>query len=60
VAPTAMPSVYQARDSRSLSAPPSLSMRCDRPYVVVIREKLSGTILFTGKINNIQKKKHAF
>jgi serpin B len=38
---------------RITSAPPSLSMRCDRPYVVVIREKLSGTIVFIGKINSI-------
>jgi serine protease inhibitor len=25
-------------------------MRVDRPYVFVIRERLSGTILFMGKI----------
>jgi serine protease inhibitor len=30
------------------SAPPS--MRVDRPYLVAIRERLSGTILFIGKI----------
>jgi serpin B len=35
------------------SAPAALTMRCDRPYLVVIREKLSGTIVFIGKINTI-------
>lgn len=30
------------------SLPPSL--RVDRPYIFVIRERLSGTILFMGKI----------
>ena len=35
------------------SAPMSFSMRCDRPYLVVIRERLSGTIVFIGKINTI-------
>ena len=31
-----------------VSLPPSL--RVDRPYIFVIRERLSGTILFMGKI----------
>jgi serine protease inhibitor len=35
------------------SAPVSLVMRCDRPYLVIIRERLSGTIVFIGKINTI-------
>jgi len=33
------------------SAPPSFT--ADRPFVVVIRERLSGTILFMGKILRI-------
>jgi serpin B len=37
----------------SSSGPSPLVMRCDRPYLVVIREKLSGTIMFIGKINVI-------
>jgi serine protease inhibitor len=32
------------------SAPLAIEMRVDRPYVFVIRERLSGTILFMGKI----------
>jgi serpin B len=32
------------------SAPVVTDMRVDRPYVFVIRERLSGTILFMGKI----------
>jgi serine protease inhibitor len=36
-----------------VSAPGPLSMRVDRPYVVLIRERLSGTILFIGKVNVI-------
>jgi serine protease inhibitor len=32
------------------SAPQTLSMRVDRPFLFVIRERLSGTILFMGKI----------
>jgi serpin B len=35
------------------SAPLELVMRCDRPYLIVIRERLSGTIVFIGKINSI-------
>lgn len=35
------------------SAPGPMAMRCDRPYLVVIREHLSGTIVFIGKINTI-------
>jgi serpin B len=34
------------------SAPARVVMRVDRPFVVVLREKLSGTILFVGKIEN--------
>ncbi|MGH7617784.1 MAG: serpin family protein, partial [Gemmatimonadaceae bacterium] len=32
------------------AAPVATEMRVDRPYVIVIRERLSGTILFMGKI----------
>ena len=32
------------------SAPASYDMRVDRPYLVAIRERFSGTILFIGKI----------
>jgi serpin B len=32
------------------SAPVTIPMRIDRPYVFAIRERLSGTILFVGKI----------
>ncbi|HEY9228879.1 MAG TPA: serpin family protein [Gemmatimonadaceae bacterium] len=32
------------------SAPLVVNMRVDRPYVFVIRERLSGTVLFMGKI----------
>jgi serpin B len=32
------------------SAPAVTEMRVDRPYIFVIRERLSGTILFMGKI----------
>lgn len=32
------------------SAPVAKTMRVDRPYVFVIRERLSGTVLFMGKI----------
>ena len=38
---------------RVTSLPPSLEMRCDRPYLIVIRERLSGTIIFIGKINTM-------
>jgi serpin B len=40
-------------DSFTDSAPIPLTMRCDRPYLIVIRERLSGTIVFIGKINTI-------
>ena len=33
------------------STPPSLDV--DRPFIFVIRERLSGTILFMGKMNSI-------
>jgi serine protease inhibitor len=32
------------------SAPESVTMRVDRPFLVVVREHLSGTILFMGKV----------
>jgi Serine protease inhibitor len=32
------------------AAPQVTTMRVDRPYVFVIRERLSGTVLFMGKI----------
>lgn len=33
-----------------VSLPAVTEMRVDRPYIIVIRERLSGTILFMGKI----------
>ena len=36
------------------SAPQVTTMRVDRPYVFVIRERLSGTVLFMGKIVRLQ------
>jgi serine protease inhibitor len=35
---------------RLVSAPIVPTMRVDRPYLFAIRERLSGTILFIGKI----------
>jgi serpin B len=35
------------------SAPVSITMRVDRPYLLLIRERLSGTIVFIGKVNVI-------
>lgn len=35
------------------SAPLAPTMRVDRPYVFVIRERLSGTVLFMGKITRM-------
>ncbi|MBC8085939.1 MAG: serpin family protein [Phycisphaerae bacterium] len=35
------------------SAPLTVTMRVDRPYIFVIRERLSGTVLFVGKILRI-------
>jgi serine protease inhibitor len=35
----------------ALSTPPSLDV--DRPFIFVIRERFSGTILFIGKMNSI-------
>lgn len=35
---------------RLVSAPQTIVMRVDRPFLFVIRERLSGTILFMGKI----------
>ena len=35
------------------AAPLVTTMRVDRPYIVVIRERLSGTILFIGKITRM-------
>lgn len=35
------------------SAPVRVSVTVDRPYVFVIRERLSGTVLFTGRILSI-------
>lgn len=35
------------------SAPAVTQMRVDRPYVFVIRERLSGTVLFMGKITRM-------
>lgn len=36
-----------------VSAPASVTMRVDRPYLFVIRERFSGTIVFIGKVNRI-------
>ena len=33
-----------------VSAPQRATVRVDRPFVFAIRERLSGTILFVGKI----------
>ena len=35
------------------SAPVVTPMRVDRPFVFVIRERLSGTVLFMGKITRL-------
>ena len=35
------------------SAPIIMQMRVDRPYIFVIRERLSGTVLFMGKITRM-------
>jgi serpin B len=35
------------------SAPVVMTMRVDRPYIIVIRERLSGTVLFIGKITRM-------
>jgi serine protease inhibitor len=35
------------------SAPIVMQMRVDRPYIFVIRERLSGTVLFMGKITRM-------
>ena len=32
------------------AAPAVTTVRVDRPYIFVIRERLSGTVLFMGKI----------
>jgi serpin B len=32
------------------SAPVVITMRVDRPFIFVIRERLSGTVMFMGKI----------
>jgi serpin B len=39
---------------RVVSAPVVPTMRVDRPYLFAIRERLSGTILFIGKIVEVQ------
>jgi serine protease inhibitor len=36
------------------SAPPSPTVRVDRPFLFVIRERLSGTILFMGKVVRLE------
>lgn len=36
-----------------VSAPRTAVVRVDRPFVVVLRERLSGTIVFVGRINEI-------
>jgi serine protease inhibitor len=35
------------------SAPQQVTLRVDRPFLVVLRERLSGTITFLGRINSI-------
>ena len=37
----------------TISLPSTVVMRVDRPYLFVIRERLSGTLLFMGKITNM-------
>jgi serpin B len=36
------------------SAPVSTTMRVDRPFVFLIRERLSGTVLFVGKVTRLE------
>ena len=38
---------------RTTSAQVSVTMRVDRPYLIVIRERFSGAIVFIGKVNVI-------
>jgi serpin B len=38
---------------RATSAAPGFDMRVDRPFLFVIRERLSGTVLFMGKVVRI-------
>ena len=38
---------------RATSAPLVIAMKVDHPYVFVIRERLSGTVLFMGKITRM-------
>jgi serine protease inhibitor len=33
--------------------PQVITLRVDRPFLVVLRERLSGTITFLGRINSI-------
>jgi serpin B len=35
------------------SSPVVIPMRVDRPFIFVIRERLSGTVLFMGKITRL-------
>ncbi|MEO6877455.1 MAG: serpin family protein [Gemmatimonadaceae bacterium] len=35
------------------SAPQLTTMRVDRPFIFVIRERLSGTIVFMGKVARV-------
>ena len=35
------------------SAPISRQMRVDRPFIFAIRERLTGTVLFMGKVLNL-------
>ena len=44
------PPAVTSVEVRVTSAPPSF--RVDRPFLMVIRERLSGTILFAGAIGN--------
>ena len=39
---------------RVVSAPARVTMRVDRPFVFAIRERLTGAVLFVGKVNEIQ------
>jgi serine protease inhibitor len=38
-------------NASAASTPPSLDV--DRPFIFIIRDRLSGTILFMGKMNSI-------